>query len=362
MPVVGTRTDLTALSSSQDRYQPPRGTWFDGSNTSPPALGALCPLPQRCTGATARSSPAAVTRPSVRLYFVSRSTKPSETVAAAAGEPPGGPGGDGRLTGGPTPSAAPPRGRGPAPGTFCAVPGAGHPRRAGRGGPRAELAGHNGRARSGDGAGGRFPCRARADGGPASPLPAPPAGAGRRLQPGHGQRDQLERGDGQPLRLLPGHAPAAAAAGETAVSAPRPARPRPGPPAGTLLPSTAGKLPLAAGRGRQPPRGVRPAAGMRQGRRRLSEGWAAPAAGRCGAGAAPSGGAVRRSERPRPGTCAEPRLERGSERQPPLGALPAAALSCAGRAGRLQPAAAVICAAGASAALGSVLRGMPGLG
>lgn len=83
----------------------------------------------------------------------------------------------------------------------------------------------DGRGGSG-GAGRHVLVPAGADGGRAPPLPAPAAGAGRRLQPGRGERDRPARGAGQPLRFLAGHAPAAAAAGETAVSA---AVPRPGP-------------------------------------------------------------------------------------------------------------------------------------
>lgn len=103
MPVVGTRTDLMPLSRSG--ISPP-GSRFGVSSTSR-AVGALCPFPQGCAGAAARPSPAAVTRPPLRLYFVSLRAKTSEAAALQALGPPGG---GGRLTGGATPSAAPPRG------------------------------------------------------------------------------------------------------------------------------------------------------------------------------------------------------------------------------------------------------------
>lgn len=132
-----------------------------------------------------------------------------------------------------------------------------------------------------------------------------------------------------------------------------PLGPVPGRLRGALLPSTAGKLPLAAGRGLQPPRGVRPAAGAGPAAGRPSEGWGSTCRGalRSRGSAEDSGGARGRS----PGTCGEPGLERGSERQPPVGALPAAALSCAGRAGRLQPGAAAIAPPEPAQPLGFVL-------
>lgn len=168
-----------------------------------------------CRSCTPRPGSAPAAAPPARRFFCAQSARPQGWGAA------------GRVLRRAAPRTRP---------TFCAAPAA-----AARGARRERRSGGRA-ARGAEGGAGRDPARrggsggggarrqvlvpAGADGGRAPPLPAPAAGAGRRLQPGRGERDRPARGAGQPLRLLAGHAPAAAAAGETAVSA---AAPRPGP-------------------------------------------------------------------------------------------------------------------------------------
>lgn len=315
----------------------------------PPALGAPWPFPQRRPRATARSSPAAVTRPSLRLHFVSRRAKTSESGSAAGGEAPRRPGRWWATHGRGDALGCPSQGKGPSPGTFCAVPGAGHSRKAGRGGPGAEPAGHDGRTQGGERRWRwqQFPVPGESGWRPCSfstcpscrGWPAPStwtrttwsAGAGRRAAssaspwPCTGSCSRRRNGC---KCTAPRPAPSRAARRDPPTFRRRETSPGGGPGSAALA-----GCPAGGGSGAGPPGAL---GGMGQ---HLPRGAAEPgqrrAAGTCGRARGRSRG---------PGTCGEPGLERRSERQPPLGALPAAALSCAGR---LQPAAAAICAAGA---------------
>lgn len=250
-----------------------------------------------CRSCTPRPGSAPAAAPPARRFFCAQSARPQGWGAA------------GRVLRRAAPRTRP---------TFCAAPAA-----AARGARRERRSGGRA-ARGAEGGAGRDPARrggsggggarrqvlvpAGADGGRAPPLPAPAAGAGRRLQPGRGERDRPARGAGQPLRLLAGHAPAAAAAGETAVSA---AAPRPGPSfrrrprrrgASGLLPGGGGRrggrhLPRSArgrrGAGRRGSLGGRDGTGANE-RRPRTGGFRARAAGsRPRRAAPPSGGGPR---------------------------------------------------------------------
>lgn len=249
-----------------------------------------------CRSCTPRPGSAPAAAPPARRFFCAQSARPQGWGAA------------GRVLRRAAPRTRP---------TFCAAPaaaarGARRERRSGGRAARGEEggAGRDPARRGGSGGGARRQVLvpAGADGGRAPPLPAPAAGAGRRLQPGRGERDRPARGAGQPLRLLAGHAPAAAAAGETAVSA---AAPRPGPSfrrrprrrgASGLLPGGGGRrggrhLPRSArgrrGAGRRGSLGGRDGTGANE-RRPRTGGFRARAAGsRPRRAAPPSGGGPR---------------------------------------------------------------------
>lgn len=250
-----------------------------------------------CRSCTPRPGSAPAAAPPARRFFCAQSARPQGWGAA------------GRVLRRAAPRTRP---------TFCAAPaaaarGARRERRSGGRAARGEEggAGRDPARRGGSGGGGarrQVLVPAGADGGRAPSLPAPAAGAGRRLQPGRGERDRPARGAGQPLRLLAGHAPAAAAAGETAVSA---AAPRPGPSfrrrprrrgASGLLPGGGGRrggrhLPRSArgrrGAGRRGSLGGRDGTGANE-RRPRTGGFRARAAGsRPRRAAPPSGGGPR---------------------------------------------------------------------